>query len=393
MSTNNNDLPDPDRPNDAQQGPGSHRMKPRWIVLVAVYLVVVSAFVLYGLIKLWPYPTPSGERPTADQGVGSQAPTNNQSNTSPSGAANPQSPVGDGGGTTTPASGSGQPQPQTRNPASVPGGPQKPPLPDPELIKFFGGRFVANVFLETRLLILVMLAGALGSLMHALRSLYWYTGNRMMVWSWVAFYFLLPVTGAMLATIFYFVVRGGFFSSTASFETTSPFGFAALSALVGLFSPQATLKLKEVAETIFAKPEAGADNKPQEPSPTAPPPKAAPAISSVTPDSGAVNESVVISGTGFSEGVAVKFGGVAAVVSSVSETSLTAVAPANPSATGPVDVEVTNSDGQSVIASQKFTYIAGGATDAAAMDELDGHDEIKSNTTDEDLPITEGGVG
>ena len=350
MSTNNNNLPEPDGPNDEQGGPGSQRMKPRWIVLVAVYLVVVSAFVLYGLIKLWPYPSPGGELPP-DQVAGSQAPTNNQSSGSTAAPGNAQ-PTG---GMTTPPSGSGQPQSQT-------GGAQRSPkLPDPEKIRFFGGRFEANVFLETRLLLLVMLAGALGSLMHALRSLYWYTGNRMMVWSWVAFYFLLPVTGAMLATIFYFVVRGGFFSSTATFDTTSPFGFAALSALVGLFSPQATLKLKAVAETIFAKPEAGADNKPQESSSPAPAasPKAAPTISSVTPGSGAVNDSVVIAGTGFAEGAEVKFGGVVAVKTALSDTSITVTVPENASATGPVDVEVKNSDGQSVTLPKAFTYAAG----------------------------------
>jgi len=47
---------------------------------------------------------------------------------------------------------------------------------------------------------------------------------------------------------FYFIVRGDFFSSSAPVETTSPFGFIALSALVGLFSPQATLKLKDIAD-------------------------------------------------------------------------------------------------------------------------------------------------
>src|SRR4030095_1718544 len=166
--------------------------------------------------------------------------------------------------------------------------PPKKELPDPEIIYFFSGRLPAVIYLETRLLLLVMLAGALGSLMHSLRSLYWYTGNRMMVWSWVGFYLLLPFTGAMLAVIFYFVVRGGFFSPQASFDNTSPFGFAALSALVGLFSPQATLKLKEVAETIFTKPGAGKDTKPQE---TVPPSKGAqttttaPQVTAIKPNS------------------------------------------------------------------------------------------------------------
>jgi hypothetical protein len=36
---------------------------------------------------------------------------------------------------------------------------------------------------------------------------------------------------------------------------TSPFGFAIISAVIRLFSEQAVLKLKQVAKTIFAKPE------------------------------------------------------------------------------------------------------------------------------------------
>jgi len=249
--------------------------------------------------------------------------------------------------------------------------------------------------------------------MHALRSLYWYTGNRKMVWSWVGMYILLPFTGAILATIFYFIVRGGFFSANASVGTTSPFGFIALAALVGLFSPQATLKLKDIAETVFSKPGPGEDNKPQES--TSPSPSTTPAltVTSVTPPSAPANTSVVVVGTNFVTGAVVKFGGVLGSVSSASATSLTVVVPANPSATGAVDVQVTNPDGKSATLPKAFTYAAdagtadatasgaasataSGAADAtasgAAADELDGHDEIKSNTTDEELPITEGGV-
>ena len=362
-SENNPTDPNPPDSGNRPHAPGSSPMSRGWIAAVAVYLVVVSILVLYGLIKLWPYPTPSGEPKAESSASQSESPT------------------------PTPVPGTQGKPTTTPTPARE--------LPDPETIYFFQGRVQAQVYLETRLLLLVMLAGALGSLMHSLRSLYWYTGNRMMVWSWVAFYLLLPVTGAILAIIFYFVVRGGFFSSTAQFQNTSPFGFAALSALVGLFSPQATLKLKEIAETIFAKPGEGTDNKPQETSSQAPA-KPAPTITTLDTTSGKASDSVVITGTGFSEGVVVKFGGVTAVVSVSSDTTITAVVPENPSASAPVDVQVTNSDGQSVTASQQFTYVAGGdagTTDEDTTDELDGHDEIKSNTTDEELPITEGGVG
>jgi hypothetical protein len=113
---------------------------------------------------------------------------------------------------------------------------------------------------EARLIFIVAMAGALGSLVHALRSLYWYVGNRELVWSWLTMYVLLPFVGSTLGLVFYFVIRGGFFSPTATIEQTSPFGFVALSGLVGMFSEQAVLKLKEVAETLLAPTPEGEDH-------------------------------------------------------------------------------------------------------------------------------------
>jgi len=305
--------------NQPEKPPGQKLMKARWIALIAIYLLAISVLVLYGLIKLWPHPTPSGEPKETAQATASPSPA-------PSGSPNRK-------------------------------------LPDPEQISFFGGWISPQIYLETRLLLIVMLTGSLGSLMHSLRSLYWYTGNREMVWSWAAFYFLLPFTGAILAVIFYFVVRGGFFSPQASFEQTSPFGFAALSALVGLFSPQATLKLKEVAETIFTKPGAGTDTKPQG---SASPPKpdetaqAAPQITSVTPTSGpaAGGTTLSITGTGFVTGGTVKIGSAAAQITSSSNTTIEVVTPPSGSGPGAVDVDVTNPNGKTTTLSQGYTYEA-----------------------------------
>ena len=229
-----------------------------------------------------------------------------------------------------------------------------------------------------------------------------------MVWSWAAFYLLLPFTGAMLAVIFYLVVRGGFFSPQASTETTSPFGFAALSALVGLFSPQATLKLKEVAETIFTKPAAGADHKPQG-STDGQADSPAPTIGAVSPNSGKSTgaEKVTIAGTGFLDGAQVKFGGIDGQVISTSSTAIEVIAPASPSGPATVDILITNPDSKTVTLANGYTYLAnaGGITGAVATvekpvtgeggdDELiDGCDvDLKADTADEELPITEGGV-
>ena len=113
---------------------------------------------------------------------------------------------------------------------------------------------------EVRLIFIVALAGALGSLVHALRSLYWYVGNRELVFSWLAMYVLLPFVGSTLGLVFYFVIRGGFFSPTATVEQASPFGFAALAGLVGMFSEEAVEKLQDVAETLLAPTPEGADH-------------------------------------------------------------------------------------------------------------------------------------
>ena len=52
MSTNINDTSRTNESRPEPEGPGAGHMHPGWIVAVAIYLVLVSALVLYGLIKL-----------------------------------------------------------------------------------------------------------------------------------------------------------------------------------------------------------------------------------------------------------------------------------------------------------------------------------------------------
>src|SRR5687768_18056599 len=66
--------------------PGEGRMEPRYIVAVGLYLVLLSILVLYGLLKIWPYPTPSGEPKDTIQ---TQADTSQASNTVASPTASP----------------------------------------------------------------------------------------------------------------------------------------------------------------------------------------------------------------------------------------------------------------------------------------------------------------
>jgi hypothetical protein len=104
---------------------------------------------------------------------------------------------------------------------------------------------------STGLLVLVVLVGALGSLIHAATSFSDFVGNREFYSSWTVWYLLRLLVGLMLALLLYFAVRGGFFSGNASASSVNPYGIAALAGLAGLFSKQATDKLREVFSTLF----------------------------------------------------------------------------------------------------------------------------------------------
>jgi hypothetical protein len=112
---------------------------------------------------------------------------------------------------------------------------------------------------EMRLLLIVIFSGALGALAHAVRSLVLFVGNNNFCASWTLNYLLRPFLGSLLGTLFYLLVRGGFFSPNAGVEGTSQFGMSALAGLVGLFSDTAMAKLKKVSIAIFTEPEKAND--------------------------------------------------------------------------------------------------------------------------------------
>jgi hypothetical protein len=117
-----------------------------------------------------------------------------------------------------------------------------------------------NVNREFLFFLTVAIAGALGGLIHNIRSFAWYVGNRDFRWSWVPYYVLLPLVGALAGTVFYLVLRAGLFSPSTSVEQASPFGFAAIAILSGLFSTQAFEKLRELASNIFTESQKGKDH-------------------------------------------------------------------------------------------------------------------------------------
>ena len=101
--------------------------------------------------------------------------------------------------------------------------------------------------------------GALGSLIHAATSFADFVGNRRFYSSWVVWYTVRLIVGTALALLLYFAFRGGFFSANAQSTSVNPYGIAALAGLAGLFSKQATDKLREVFETLFRVSQTGGD--------------------------------------------------------------------------------------------------------------------------------------
>ncbi len=144
-------------------------------------------------------------------------------------------------------------------------------IADKKTVHFFGEEW--TVTRESLFFVMVAVAGALGGMVHVLRSLSWYVGNRLLRRSWVPFYVLRPIIGAAMATLLYFVIRAGFFSPSASTTEASPYGFAAVAGLAGLFTDQALEKLKKVAEELFEEPPQGKDTVTAEPEVEVAPPQ------------------------------------------------------------------------------------------------------------------------
>jgi hypothetical protein len=96
------------------------------------------------------------------------------------------------------------------------------------------------------------IAGALGAYVHLATSFADYAGNERLTVSWGWWYLLRPFIGMSLAEVVYLALRGGLFTAGGSSTgSISVYGVAAVSSLTGLFSKQATDKLREVFETLF----------------------------------------------------------------------------------------------------------------------------------------------
>jgi hypothetical protein len=134
----------------------------------------------------------------------------------------------------------------------------------PDLVTIIPGLPPLSLWPEARYLALVFLMGALGAYIHLATSFTEFLGNRNFYTSWKWWYGLRPFIGSALALMVYFAARGGLISANSSATDLSPYGIAALAGLAGMFSKQATDKLREVFENLFktTNPPTRLDSKP-----------------------------------------------------------------------------------------------------------------------------------
>lgn len=175
---------------------------------------------------------------------------------------------------------------------------------------------------EQGLILLAVLAGVLGSFLHAAQSLGAYVGDRQFHVRWTLWYVLRLPVGAVLGGLFYFVVRAGMLSINAG--GVSPFGVVAIGALSGWFSKKASDKLKEVFENLF-RTEKPAEFKDKL--------ESGPVISKVTqspetpPGSPPTELTLLVEGDHFQEEAYVRLEGERLVTQFLSSTRLTAFIP------------------------------------------------------------------
>ena len=227
--------------------------------------------------------------------------------------------------------------------------PAPPPVTGsaPATAKFSYFGWQLSLTRDQQFFVVVALAGAVGALLHGLRSLSSYIGNRYLFQSWIAYYALLPLVGAILATIVYLVLRAGLLPGATSTSQPDPYGITAIGALVGLFSAQAAEKLKAVFETLFTKVDPEKD-----PVADSAASIAKPTITKFEPTQGAVGTSVAITGDHLTLVTTVSFTGAdAAQINKDSATRLTVTVP-NGAKTGPITLHYDN---EHVTSEQDFT--------------------------------------
>lgn len=106
---------------------------------------------------------------------------------------------------------------------------------------------------DDRVLLLVVLAGALGGVLHGLTSLAAHSGAGRLDARWWVFYVARPVVGGGLALLVALVLRAGLLGFSVTEDMTGDRVLLGWGALAGLFSSPALRKLKDVFDGFGPK--------------------------------------------------------------------------------------------------------------------------------------------
>jgi hypothetical protein len=101
-----------------------------------------------------------------------------------------------------------------------------------------------------QILVLVVLAGALGGVLHGLTSLAAHSGAGRLDRRWWVFYVARPVVGGGLALVVALVLRAGLLGVSVTEDVSGRRVLLAWGALAGLFSSPALKKLKDVFDGL-----------------------------------------------------------------------------------------------------------------------------------------------
>ncbi|MGR9044610.1 MAG: hypothetical protein ACU83N_04895 [Gammaproteobacteria bacterium] len=175
---------------------------------------------------------------------------------------------------------------------------------------------------EARMLLIVLLGGALGAMIHAIQSFIQFVGFRKFITSWVWWYVMRAPIGGTLALAFYFALRGGLLAGGGAgvAEQLSIAGVASLSTLVGLFTEQAVKKLSDVFDTLFSTRTTGSEEDGLY-DPSVSSPKIA-RLYPETIDAGTIDKTLVVKGRNFAPDCEIHIDGTARDTEFRSETEL-----------------------------------------------------------------------
>lgn len=103
---------------------------------------------------------------------------------------------------------------------------------------------------DTHFIVLVLLVGSLGSLIHGIAKLSQNTQDGLVKQRDSLWYISRPFLGATLAIVVYMVFRGGLLI-TSDIQILNPYGVAALALLADISTKQVTQKLKDMLESVL----------------------------------------------------------------------------------------------------------------------------------------------